>query len=90
MPKLTDASSSRKWRWMAPLGLTAVGLGLSLTGEAIILKMQVAPAWQWVLLGTLGLVAVNAGLSIFGDAVKRRMWAEWEEQEKDEPASSAP
>lgn len=68
--------AARKWRWIAPAGLMLVGLGLSLTGEAIILKASEAPVWQWVALGTLGLCGVNAGLSVFGDAVKRRTWHE--------------
>ncbi|RMG63873.1 MAG: hypothetical protein D6722_17305 [Bacteroidetes bacterium] len=68
--------AARKWKWIAPAGLMLVGLGLSLTGEAIILKGDDAPVWTWVVLGTLGLVGVNAGLSVFGDAVKRRVWDE--------------
>ena len=78
----TNPRFTGKWRWMAPLGLICIGLGLSLTGEGIILKMQAAPAWQWVLMGTLGLSVVNAGISVFGDAVKRRTWEEWNETEK--------
>ena len=71
------------WRKTAPLGLMMVGLGFSLTGEAIIWKMQASPAWQWVAMGTVGLVVFNAGLSIFGDAVKRRTHEEWQQaQEK--------
>ncbi|MEM9985308.1 MAG: hypothetical protein AAF804_09450 [Bacteroidota bacterium] len=66
----------RKWRWIAPLGLMLIGLGFSLTGQAIILKAGPSPWWEWVGLGTLGLVTFNAGISIFGDAVKRRVWDE--------------
>jgi hypothetical protein len=66
---------------MAPLGLTLTGLGLSLTGEAIIWKSAAAPWWEWAALGTLGLIAVNSGISVFGDAVKRRMWQEWADRQ---------
>lgn len=59
---------------MAPVGLMLCGLGLSLTGEAIILKGAESPFWHWFVLGTSGLVVFNSGLSVFGDAVKRRLW----------------
>ncbi|MDX1908629.1 MAG: hypothetical protein SF053_16450 [Bacteroidia bacterium] len=71
-----EARAYQKWKWMAPLGLTLIGLGLSLTGEAIILKAQAAPGASWIWMGTLGLCVVNAGISVFGDAVKRRFWME--------------
>ena len=72
----------QKWKWIAPVGLTLVGLGLSLTGEAIVMKYEGAIWYEWVAVGTLALIVVNSGLSIFGDAVVRRVWAEWEEREK--------
>lgn len=65
---------------MAPLGLAMIGLGVSLSGEATLLKGAEAPLWQWVSLGTAGLVALNSGIAIFGDAVKRRFWWEWEQR----------
>lgn len=65
------------------MGLMLVGLGLSLTGEAIILKGAAAPLWAWVALGTVGLCTVNAGLAVFGDAVKRRLWDELLSRERD-------
>lgn len=67
---------------MAPLGLTLIGLGLSLTGESTILKGSDAVTWQWVALGTLGLCITNAGIAVFGDAVKRRLWQEIADQKK--------
>ncbi|MCI4668795.1 MAG: hypothetical protein MRZ79_11715 [Bacteroidia bacterium] len=73
--------SNSKWKWLAPLGLSLVGLGFSFTGEAIILKMQGEVWYQWVAMGTLGLVIFNSGLSVFGDAVVRRTKAEWEEKQ---------
>ncbi|MDW8298864.1 MAG: hypothetical protein RML95_05965 [Anaerolineae bacterium] len=60
------------WWWMAPLGLTIIGFGLSLTGQAIIAKSKGKSFWHWFGLGTLGLTVLNSGVSIFGDAVKRR------------------
>jgi hypothetical protein len=72
-----DKKSAEKWRWMAPLGLTLIGMGFSLAGEATIWKQNQLPWIQWVSLGTAGLVVLNSGISVFGDAVKRRFWHEW-------------
>lgn len=68
---------------MAPLGLAMIGMGLSLTGEATIMKGQEAVWWSWVAMGTLGLVILNAGVSIFGSAVQRQMWKDLAEREQD-------
>lgn len=68
------------WQWMAPLGLTVIGFGFSLTGQAIIAKSRRKPFWLWFSLGTLGLIVLNSGISIFGDAVKRRALQELHER----------
>lgn len=75
-----DPQFYRKWKWMAPLGLTLIGAGLSLIGEGIVLKIQGDAFWPWFVMGTLGLSVTNAGISIFGDALKRRIWMEMSEQ----------
>ncbi len=62
----------REWLIKAPLGLTLIGLGVSLTGEGAIRKGQRQPGLHWFWLGTLGLVVLNTGVSLFGDAVKAR------------------
>jgi hypothetical protein len=62
-----------KWLVFSPLGLTLVGLGLSLTLEAARAKNANEP-WFW--LGTFGLCVVNAGLAFFGDGVKSRVLLE--------------
>ncbi len=59
----------------SPLGLTIIGLGVSITGEAIRAKTLNQP-WFW--LGTLGLVVLNAGVAVFGDGVKSRVLMELE------------
>lgn len=64
-----------KWMLFSPLGLTVIGLGVSLTGEAIRAKGAGEP-WFW--LGTLGLVVLNAGVAVFGDGVKSRVLMELE------------
>lgn len=58
-----------RWKWIAPLGLMLIGLGFSLSGEAIIWKFQEVSAWEWIALGTLGLCILNAGVSVFGKAI---------------------
>ena len=60
------AQLRRNWLIFATLGLALTGLGLSLVGEAIILK---STQQAYFVVGTLGLIAFNAGLSIFGQAV---------------------
>ncbi len=65
-----------KWLVFSPLGLTLVGLGLSLTLETARLKSAGEP-WFW--LGTLGLCVVNSGLAFFGDGVKSRVLLELQE-----------
>lgn len=55
-----------KWLVFSFSGLLLVGLGLTIVGEAILLKMGQE---AYFLMGTIGLVAFNTGLSIFGQAV---------------------
>jgi hypothetical protein len=45
------------------------GIGLSLVGEAIIVKSN---GEAWFLFGTFGLILVNSGLCFFGTAVGLR------------------
>ncbi|MEM6766613.1 MAG: hypothetical protein AAF824_00645 [Bacteroidota bacterium] len=78
-----DKQNYRNWKWMAPLGLSLIGLGLSITGEGIILKMQEAFWLVWAAWGTIGLICTNAGISIFGEAVKKRFWFEWYEKQEE-------
>jgi hypothetical protein len=68
-----------KWKWQAPLGLTAVGFGASLLGHASNMKAEGGSTWKWVAAGTASLVVLNAGLSLFGDAVKHRTLHEWKQ-----------
>lgn len=79
---MTKSENYKKWKWMAPLGLLLIGMGFSLTGEAIIWKSEEVYWLHWVSLGTLGLVIFNTGLSVFGKAVIHRVWFEWENKQK--------
>ena len=59
-----------KWLAFSISGLVLFGFGLSLLGEAIILKYENKPFF-W--LGTLALVVVNSGLCLFGNAIRYRV-----------------
>ena len=56
-----------KWLIYAVSGLLLFGFGLSLLGEAIILKYTAST--YWVPAGTLALVVTNSGLCLFGQAI---------------------
>lgn len=64
---------TRNWILCAAFGLTLVGLGLSLMGEALILKYEQQPFRDWFWVGTLSLAIVNSGLAVFGKAVTLRV-----------------
>jgi hypothetical protein len=57
------------------LGLGTIGLGVSIIGQATLLKGR--GEGGWVALGTIGLCTLNAGVAIFGEAVKHRALYEW-------------
>ena len=59
-----------KWLIFSISGLILIGFGLSLLGEAIILKYEKKPFF-W--LGTFALIIVNAGLCFFGNAIRYRI-----------------
>lgn len=66
----------RSWALLAPLGLAAIGFGLSLTGEAIRLKTLGRPTSHWFGLGTLGLIVVNSGIATVVEAGKHKALAD--------------
>ncbi len=61
-----------KWDELAPRGLLIIGLGISLIGQAIVIKAKGKGFLGWFIMGMLGLIAFNGGVSIFGEAVKHR------------------
>ncbi len=62
-----------KWLIYAITGLVVFGFGISLTGEAIIMKMLQPESLGWVAYGTLALIVVNSGLCLFGQGVIYRV-----------------
>ena len=59
-----------KWLIFSIGGLILIGFGLSLLGEAIMLKYENKPFF-W--LGTLALIVINSGLCFFGNAIRYRI-----------------
>ena len=55
-----------KWLIYSIIGLLLFGFGLSLLGEAILLKNNNEPFFWF---GTLALVVINSGLCFFGNAI---------------------
>jgi hypothetical protein len=66
-------TSYQKWLVFAPLGLATIGLGASLLGHSIGLKVQGASTLVWFIWGTVSLIIFNGGIALFGDAVKHRV-----------------
>lgn len=64
--------SYQQWDKLAPRGLALIGLGVSVTGEAIVAKARRKSFLRWFVVGTLGLILINWGVSVFGEAVKHR------------------
>ncbi len=50
-----------EWSTNAPRGLLLIGAGVSIVGQAIVLKAQRKAGWKWFLMGFVGLVAAQFG-----------------------------
>tara|TARA_B100000674_G_scaffold106150_1_gene77929 strand:- start:858 stop:1076 length:219 start_codon:yes stop_codon:yes gene_type:complete len=55
-----------KWIGISTISLLLIGMGLSILGEAIILKNNDK---SYFVMGTLALVIINSGLCILGEAI---------------------
>jgi hypothetical protein len=64
-----EKNLKRKWLKFAVGGILLMGFGLSLLGEAGILKMSGSGFLSWFGIGTMALAVFFAGLSLFGQAV---------------------
>ncbi|WP_114750382.1 hypothetical protein [Pleomorphovibrio marinus] len=65
--------TKRNWLLYSISGLVLIGFGLSVFGEALILKYEEADFLAWFGLGTLSLIIINAGISLFGQGVVCRV-----------------
>ena len=65
---------TRKWLFFSATGLLLVGFGMSVFGEAVILKFNKEPFLDWFSMGTISLIVFNAGLSFFGSGIKYRIY----------------
>lgn len=76
----------KKWWRHSVIGVSLVGLGIVLVGEAVIIKGNPPPdaglghmaTWFWI--GLPGIASVNAGISFIADAAKQRMLFEIKQQ----------
>ena len=59
-----------KWIGISTISLLLIGMGLSILGEAIILKNNDK---SYFVMGTLALVIINSGLCILGEAIILRI-----------------
>ena len=66
-----EMKAKTKWLLYAVSGLVVFGFGLSLLGEAIILKYKASS--YWISLGTISLVVTNSGLCLFGQAIIEKL-----------------
>jgi hypothetical protein len=63
-----------KWFIYSVAGVTLVGLGLTLTGDAIVVKSTLQDQFaRWFFTGLLGLASVNAGICFIADAVRQQI-----------------
>ena len=62
-------TKKNKWLLFSILGLVLVGAGLSVFGEALLIKSQSESWKEWFWIGTFSLVLINSGLSCIGQAV---------------------
>ncbi len=70
---MTDKRLKRNWLLLSGGSLAVIGFGLSLMGEALLIK-QAAENWtEWFGIGTLSLIVVNGGIALFGKAVTLRV-----------------
>jgi hypothetical protein len=67
---------SQKWLLNSAIGLVLFGAGMSVFGEALIMKMGGKTILEWGAVGALSLGIINAGLSFVGNGIKYRIYLE--------------
>lgn len=64
-----NSTLKTKWLIYSISGLLLSGFGLSLTGEAIIDKIQNPDSFSWIYSGTVALIVFHSGLCFFGQGI---------------------
>jgi hypothetical protein len=67
---------SQKWLLNSVIGLVLFGAGMSVFGEALIMKFKGNSILEWGAIGALSLGLLNAGLSFVGNGIKYRIYLE--------------
>ena len=71
------------WLIFSVIGLLLLGAGLSVFGEAVILKSGGAGFGKWFAWGTVSLIIFNTGISFVGRAVGYRVRLDRLKEEKE-------
>jgi hypothetical protein len=58
-----------QWLVFSISGLVLIGAGLSVFGEAVIIKLNKKSVDSWFWVGTLSLILINSGISFVGRGV---------------------
>lgn len=66
----------KRWFRLGTTSVLLIGFGVSLVGEAIIMKSNEVNWLEWAAMGTFALVVLNAGLCVLGESVVCR--SRWE------------
>jgi len=67
--KKSAAFYKKRWFQYGAISMLLIGFGVSLVGEAIIMKSGNVPVMEWVALGTFALIVLNAGFCVFGESI---------------------
>jgi hypothetical protein len=59
----------KRWFQYGAISMLLIGFGISLVGEAIIMKSSGVQVMEWVALGTFALIVLNALSCTFGKSI---------------------
>lgn len=76
-------TNKTKWLISSVSGLILIGAGLSVFGEALLLKARLSQSgFSWFWTGTFSLILLNSGVSLVGQAVIFKIRSERDQKEK--------
>lgn len=79
----------KRWFRLGGVSMLLIGFGVSLIGEAILMKGNGVSWMEWVAMGTFALIVFNAGLCVFGESVLCKVRYERIRDDHDDEATSA-